>query len=65
MRLDSWEAVVAHALTLPGTELGTCYREPAVRVVTNGRFFLKVGHEPEAIARSRDHVSGLKPPRKR
>jgi hypothetical protein len=48
MTLDSWEAVVAHALMLPGTELGTYYRHPGVKVAANNRFFLNVGHEPES-----------------
>lgn len=112
--LDSWEDVAAYALTLPDTELGTSYRQPAVKVRGNGRTFLNVGHEPDTsfalhldagqvdlvketdpdtfwqsphyegypvvlvrfgsrdpdrvrdvIGRSRDHVAGLKPSRKR
>ena len=41
-----WDEAVAHALTLPGTELSTSYRQPAVKAA-NGRTFLHVGHEPE------------------
>lgn len=45
--LDDWEEVVAVALALPGTELGSYYRQPAVIVPANGRAFLSVGHAPE------------------
>ena len=41
--IDSWEKAAAFALTLPGTELGTSYGKPAVKV--NGRAFLYSGHE--------------------
>lgn len=40
-----WNAAVAHALTLPGTELSTYYGGPAVKVVANGRAFLAPGRE--------------------
>jgi len=41
----NFEEAVAFALTLPGTELGTSYRQPAVKVSSNGRAFLSTGHE--------------------
>jgi hypothetical protein len=43
--LDSWEKVEAIALTLPGTETGTTYRMPTVKVAANGRGFVWTGHE--------------------
>ena len=46
-RLDSWEKVAAFALSLPGTEAGTVYRMPAVKVAANGRSFVWPGHEAE------------------
>lgn len=45
--LRSWEAVEAFALTLPGTERGTSYRMPTVKVAANGRGFVWTGHEAE------------------
>lgn len=35
-----FEEAVAFALTLPGTELGTAYGKPAVKLAWNGRAFL-------------------------
>jgi hypothetical protein len=43
----SFDEAVAFALTLPGTELGTSYGRPAVKLAANGRAFLSVGHEPD------------------
>lgn len=43
----SWDEAVAHALTLPDTELSTAYGTPAVKVASNGRGFLATGHEPQ------------------
>ncbi|MEO5937558.1 MAG: MmcQ/YjbR family DNA-binding protein [Sphingomonas sp.] len=43
--IASWDDAVAHALSLPDTELGTSYRQPAVKVASNGRAFLYTGHE--------------------
>ena len=43
----TWEEAVAFALTLPDTELSKSYGQPAVKVVSNGRAFLNVGHEPD------------------
>jgi hypothetical protein len=42
MSLD-WDQVVAHALSLPDTELSTSYGKPAVKA--NGRAFLSPGRE--------------------
>lgn len=46
-RLDGWAKVEAFALTLPGTERGTTYRMPAVKVAANGRSFVWTSHEAE------------------
>jgi hypothetical protein len=43
----TWDEAVAFALSLPGTELGTSYGKPAVKVASNGRAFLFPSHEPE------------------
>ena len=45
--LDTWEDVEAFALTLPGTERGTTYRMPTVKVAANGRGFVWTSGEPE------------------
>lgn len=42
-----WEDAVAHALTLPDTELSTSYGRPAVKVKSNGRAFLYVSREAD------------------
>ena len=42
--MKAWEEVEAFALTLPGAEAGTSYRQPAVKVV--GKAFTSTGHEP-------------------
>ena len=41
----TWDEAVAFALSLPGTELGTSYGKPAVKVASNGRAFLYPSHE--------------------
>lgn len=46
MSLDL-EAAIAHALSLPDTELSTSYGQPAVKIVSNGRAFLYTGHEAD------------------
>ncbi len=46
-KLDSWDKVEAFALSLPGTETGTSYRMPTVKVAANGRSFVWTGHEAE------------------
>ncbi|WP_395612993.1 MmcQ/YjbR family DNA-binding protein [Allosphingosinicella sp.] len=61
--IDSFEAAVAYALTLPDTELGTSYGKPAVKVVSNGRAFLYTGHEDQTsfgIAIDMDTIEILK-----
>ena len=45
--LDSWDKVEAFALSLPGTERGTTYRMPTVKVAANGRGFAWTGGEPD------------------
>lgn len=59
----SWEEVVAHALTLPVTELSTYYGGPAVKLLSNGRVFLSPSHEAgEAFCLhlDRDRIEMLK-----
>jgi hypothetical protein len=41
----TFDEAVAFALTLPGTELGTSYGKPAVKVASNARAFLFPSHE--------------------
>ena len=43
--ISSWEDAVAFALSLPDTQIGTNYGNPAVKVASNGRAFLYTGHE--------------------
>ena len=57
--LSSWEAVVAHALTLPGTELGTYYGGPAVKVVANGRPLITPSREADSFGLHIDQDSKL------
>lgn len=45
--LDTWDKAEAFALSLPGTERGTSYRMPTVKVAANGRAFLWTSHEAE------------------
>ena len=42
--MTDWDDVVAFALTLPGTEASTSYRQPAIKV--DGKMFVSTGHEP-------------------
>ena len=42
MSIDDWDAVAAFALTLPGSEASTSYRQPAIKVA--GRMFVSAGH---------------------
>ena len=44
-RIASFEDAVAFALSLPDTVLSTSYGKPAVKVASNGRAFLYIGHE--------------------
>jgi hypothetical protein len=46
--LDSWDSVMAFALTLPGTEESTSYGRPAVRV--GGKAFVYPGREQGSFA---------------
>lgn len=43
----TWDEAVAYALALPGTELGTSYGKPAVKLASNGRAFLFRSHEAD------------------
>jgi len=43
----TFDEAVAFALGLPGTELGTSYGKPAVKVASNGRAFLFPSHEAD------------------
>ena len=45
---DSWDSVMAFALTLPGTEESTSYGRPAVRV--RGKAFVYPGREQGSFA---------------
>ena len=59
----TWDEAVAFALTLAGTELGTSYGKPAVKVAANGRAFLFPSHEAEtsfAVAMDRGSIEMLK-----
>jgi hypothetical protein len=59
----TWEEAVAFALSLPGTELGTSYGKPAVKVASNGRAFLFPSHESDAsfgVAMDLDTIEILK-----
>ena len=61
--IDGYDDAVAFALTLPDTELGTSYGQPAVKIVSNGRAFLFPSHEAETsfgIAIDLDTVEILK-----
>jgi hypothetical protein len=59
----TFDQAVAFALTLPGTELGTSYGKPAVKVASNGRAFLFPSHERDtsfALALDLDTIEILK-----
>jgi hypothetical protein len=43
----TFDEAVAFALTLPGTERGTSYGKPAVKVASNGCTFLFPSHEAD------------------
>jgi hypothetical protein len=61
--IDSYDEAIAFALTLPDTELGTSYGQPAVKIVSNGRAFLFPSHEAETsfgIAIDLDTIEILK-----
>ena len=58
----TWDEAVAFALTLPGTEAGTSYGKPAVKVASNGRAFLFPSHEADtsfAVAMDLDAIEIL------
>jgi hypothetical protein len=59
----TFEEAIAFALTLPGTELGTSYGQPAVKVAENGRAFLFRSREPDTsfgVAMDLDSIELLK-----
>lgn len=41
--MTGWDDVAAIALALPGTEAGTSYGQPAIKVTANGRTFVSRG----------------------
>ncbi|MDB5695747.1 MAG: hypothetical protein JWN21_1290 [Sphingomonas bacterium] len=45
--MNSWEDVADFALTLPGAEAATSYRQPSIKV--GGRMFVSTGHEPDSF----------------
>jgi hypothetical protein len=62
-KIDSYDEAIMFALTLPDTELGTSYGQPAVKIVSNGRAFLFPSHEADTsfgIAIDLDTVDMLK-----
>jgi hypothetical protein len=59
----TFDEAVAFALSLPGTELGRSYGNPAVKVASNERAFLYPGHESDTsfvVAMDLDTVELLK-----
>jgi hypothetical protein len=59
----TFDEAIAFALTLPGTERGTSYGQPAVKVAVNGRAFLFRSHEPDTsfgVAMDLDSIELLK-----
>ncbi|WP_341631901.1 MmcQ/YjbR family DNA-binding protein [Sphingomonas agri] len=59
----TFEEAAAFALSLPGTEQGTSYGKPAVKVASNGRAFLFPSHEAETsfgVAMDLDTIEMLK-----
>jgi hypothetical protein len=59
----TFDEAIAFALTLPGTERGTSYGKPAVKVAENGRAFLFPSHEADtsfAVAMDLDTIEILK-----
>ena len=59
----TFDEAIAHALTLPDTERGTSYGQPAVKIVSNGRAFLFPSHETDTsfgVAIDRDTIEILK-----
>lgn len=59
----TFDEAIAVALKLPGTELGTSYGKPAVKVSSNGRAFLYPSHESDSsfgLAMDLDTIEILK-----
>jgi hypothetical protein len=59
----TFDEAVTFALMLPGTERGTSYGQPAVKVAANGRAFLFPSHEADTsfgIAMDLDTIELLK-----
>jgi hypothetical protein len=59
----TFDEAVAHALSLPGTELGKSYGKPAVKVASNQRAFLFTSHEADTsfgVAMDLDTIEILK-----
>jgi hypothetical protein len=59
----TFDEAVAFALSLPGTERGTSYGKPAVKVAANGRAFLFPSHEADTsfgVAMDLDTIELLK-----
>lgn len=59
----TFEEAVAFALTLGGTERGTSYGKPAVKITSNGRTFLFPSHEADTsfgVAIDLDSIEMLK-----
>ncbi len=59
----TFEEATTFALALSGTEHGTSYGKPAVKVASNGRAFLFPSHEADtsfAVAMDRDTIEILK-----
>jgi hypothetical protein len=59
----TFDQAIEFALTLPGTELGSSYGKPAVKVASNGRGFLFPSHERDtsfALALDLDTIEILK-----
>ena len=59
----TFEEAVAYALSLPGTERGTSYGKPAVKVTSNERAFLFPSHEADTsfgVALDLDSIELLK-----
>ena len=59
----TFDEAVAYALTLPGTELGKSYGQPAVKVASKERAVLFPSHEPDTsfgVAIDLDSIEILK-----
>jgi hypothetical protein len=59
----TFDEAITFALTLPDTERGTSYGQPAVKVVSNGRAFLFPSHEKDTsfgVAIDLDSIEMLK-----